>query len=114
GRRGLDVVRVRDRDRLESLERLLVPRRADVRGQVGVVEPRAGRPAEGTARIAARAKGDSRVTVGSEAALRVVRKRSDRSRRGRAVRVAVPDRPETRATGETRVRRLRPRRSAVE
>src|SRR5262249_7314818 len=76
-RRCLGVVRPRDANCLEALERGLVARGAEVRRQVRVVEARPVRPREVTARVGPRPERDGRVAVRNEAVLEVPRQRSD-------------------------------------
>src|SRR3954451_4210485 len=77
--RGGQVIGVGDRDRLEALERRVTAFRGEVRGQVGVVEPRSVRPAEVAIRIRARTEDRDRIAIGDQSGLVVVRQRADRT-----------------------------------
>ena len=113
GRGGRDVVGAGDRDPFEAFECLLRAGRAEVGGQVGVVEPRAVGPRE-RAVDAPRAERDCRIAVGDQTILEVPGQRSDVTVRNRRTARIGSDHSEAVARRPAAVGRLRPRGAGVE
>src|SRR5207302_3972562 len=110
----LHVVRGGDGDCLEALEGLVRARRAEVRGEVRVVETRAVRPREDPVRALPRPEGHGGIPIGNEPVLVVPGQRTDRPDHGRATRVRITDDTLAASRSPTRVRGLGPRRTGVE
>ena len=91
-------------DRLEAVEPLLA---GEVRGQVGVIQPRPVRPREAAVGVHG-TEGNGRVSVGHEPSLEVTGQRADRSDDRLAGRVAIADCARAVPGAPARVRRLRP------